>query len=157
MATEEGSAVMADAGIRARVTRPAPDLRLIVAAVAAFSVFYYFAFTRLVRGILFNSYPFIPNDGFDWLLEGYAVSRWFDGHAIPELPFLRGPGFVSVIFADYHIGAHGDLLFAVIAVSIFVSIAAGLLIAHWRKIPAYQAGVVALALALTPVGFFRQP
>ena len=157
MDTEEASAVTVDADIRARVTRPGPDLRLIVAVVAAFSIFYYFALSRLVRGILFNSYPFVPNDGFDWLLEGYAVSRWFDGYAIPELPFLRGPGFVSVIFADFHIGANGDLLFAVVAVSIFVSIAAGLLIAHWRKIPAYQAGVVALALALTPVGFFRQP
>jgi hypothetical protein len=141
--------------MRARLSRPVPDLRFIVAAAAAFSVTYFFSLTRLVRGNIFNSYPFIPNDGFDWLLEGYAVSRWFDGLPIPQLPFARDPGFVGVIFADFHIGANGDLLFGVVAVSVFVSIAAVLLIAHWRLIPAYQAGVVVLAMALTPAGFFR--
>ncbi|MDH3539682.1 MAG: hypothetical protein OEP52_06795 [Acidimicrobiia bacterium] len=156
MDLQEDSGVIPEPDVRARGSRPAPELRFVVAAAAAFSVAYFFALTRLVRGNILNSYPFIPNDGFDWLLEGYAVSRWFDGLPIPELPLARNPGFVGVIFADFHIGANGDLLFAVVAVSVFASITAGVLIAYWRNIPAYQAGVIALAMALTPVGFFRQ-
>ena len=138
-----------------QVSRPAPDLRPVVAMLAAFGVAYFLALTRLVRGDLVNSYPYISADGFDWLVEGFAVARWFDGVAIPELPVARSPGFVSVTFADYQIGAGGSLLFAVISAAVVTSLAVMLLLAWWGRIPRYQAAVVVLVFAVSPLGFSR--
>ncbi len=145
----------ADLPVEPAGSRPYPDMRPLLAVVGAFGLAYYFAFTRLVRGDVFNSYPFISADGFDWLVEGLAVARWFDGIAVPELPAARSPGFVSVTFADFHIGADGGVMFAVIAAAVVASLAAMLVLARWNRVPRYQAGVVVLAFALSPLGYYR--
>jgi hypothetical protein len=131
------------------------DLRPLVAALIAFGVAYYFALTRLVRGDLLNSYPFISADGFDWLTGGLAVARWFDGLAIPELQWARNPGFIAVVFGDFHLGADGAWLFAVISAAVVVSVGAPLLLARWLDVPRYQAATLVLVLAVSPLGFFR--
>lgn len=135
--------------------RPIPDLRPILAMLAALGFGYYFAFMRLVRGDLLNSYPFISSDGIEWLVGGFAVSRWFDEIAVPELPLLRNPGFIGVTSFDYLIGANGYFLFAVISFAVVAGLAAILLLARWGRVPGYQAGVVVLVLVVSPVGFSR--
>ena len=136
--------------------RPFPDMRPLLALVGAFGLAYYFALIRLVRGgDVFNSYPYISFDGFDWLVEGLAVARWFDGVAIPTLPAARSPGFVSVTFADFQLGADGHLLFAVIAAAVATSLAALVVLARWNRVPRYQAGVLVLVFALSPLGYYR--
>ncbi len=147
-----------DGGSRAalpRAVRPVLDLRPVLAALAAFGLAYYLALTRLVRGDLLNSYPFISADGFDWLVEGFAVARWFDGVAIPEFPAARSPGFVSITFADYQLGVDGAVLFGVISVAVVAGLAVLLLLAWWERVPRYQAAVVVLVLAVSPLGYYR--
>lgn len=158
VAGELEAAAPSDADTRptpVQVRRPVPDFRPVLAILAAFGVAYYFALTRLVRGDLVNSYPFVWVDSFDWLVEGLAVARWFDGVAIPELPAVRSPGFVGVTFADYHLGANGGILFGVIALAVVVPLAAMLALAWWERTPRYQATVVVLVLAVSPLGFYR--
>ncbi len=134
---------------------PTPDLRPLMVALAALGLGYYMAFMRLVRGDLLNSYPFISSDGIEWLVGGLAVSRWFGGVDIPELPQLRNPGFVSVTAVDFQLGADGYFLFAVIAIAIVAALALLLLLARWEGVPPYQAAVVVLVMAVSPVGFSR--
>ena len=135
--------------------RPREDFRPVVAMLAAFAGFYFFATTRLVRGDVLNSYPFLSDDGYDWLLEGFAVSRWIDRIPIPELPSARSPGFVGLIFSDYQIGSDGNLLFAVISLAVFTSLAVMLLLARWERIPRYQVAGIVLVFAVSPLGYFR--
>jgi hypothetical protein len=131
-------------------------MRPLLALVGVFGLAYYFALIRLVRGgDVFNSYPYVTFDGFDWLVHGLAVARWFDGVAIPTLPVARSPGFVSVTFADFQLGADGHLLFAVIAAAVATSLAALIVLARWNRVPRYQTAVVVLVFALSPLGFFR--
>jgi hypothetical protein len=131
-------------------------MRPLLAVVGAFGLAYYFALVRLVRGgDVFNSYPYVTFDGFDWLVGGLAVARWFDGVPMPTLPAARSPGFVSVTFADFQLGADGHLLFAVIAAAVATSMAALIVLARWSRVPRYQTAVVLLAFAVSPLGFFR--
>ena len=135
---------------------PFPDMRPLLALVGVFGLAYYFALIRLVRGgDVFNSYPYITFDGFDWLVHGLAVARWFDGVAIPTLPVARSPGFVTVTFADFQLGADGHLLFAVIAAAVATSLAGLIVLARWNRVPRSQTAVVVLVFALSPLGFFR--
>lgn len=144
-----------DDTLRETLAKP-PELRPILGVLFAIGVAYYLAFIRLVRGDLLNSYSFVSADGFDWLVEGFAVARWVDGVAIPELPVARSPGFVTVTFLDYLIGANGHVIFIVIAFAVIAALAVVLLLARWERIPWYQAGVVVLVLAVSPVGFSRK-
>ncbi|MDH3605749.1 MAG: hypothetical protein OER12_01995 [Acidimicrobiia bacterium] len=132
-----------------------PDLRPLLGALLVFGIVHYLALTRLVRGDVFNSYPFITSDGRDWLVEGFAIARWFDGVAIPELPALRSPGFVGVTFVDYLFGANGHLLFGLTTLAVVGAFAAILLLARWRHTPRSQAAIVLVALVLSPLGFYR--
>lgn len=75
---------------------------------------------RLAKGNFLNSYPFISQDGFDWLFEGKYLQNVLVGKHLSELPqpyTLRQPIFVAVTMLDALSGNRGLIVMACIAIS----------------------------------------
>ena len=82
---------------------------------------------RLVDGDFFNSYPYLSQDGFDYLVEGQYIRTFLTRGSVdlgetinaqalfPRTPamlhVLRNPGFVVVTAADALLGSSGATSF----------------------------------------------
>lgn len=58
-------------------------------------------------GVFINSYPFISDDGFDWIFQGHALSKRLSSAESIFLPILRQPVGVIVWMIDSLLEANG--------------------------------------------------
>lgn len=103
----------------------------------------------------FNSYPFITDDGFDWLYQGLSLSARLAGQAVPPLPVLRDPGFVLVTALDTVLRTKGLLVLLTLAASLFAANAFLLLILERCAVSrAVSLALLVITLA-SPLFYFR--
>jgi hypothetical protein len=125
-------------------------------ASAAIAVVYLLAMlARVGSSGLMGLYPFVSSDSYDWLLEGYALSRALEGAPMLELPVLRNPGFVSVTLVDAWLGSSGLVVLGAITLSVFLLMAAMICIAReyeWHK---WETAALLTFVVACPVAFFR--
>jgi hypothetical protein len=132
-------------------TAPWPYALALAAAAALF-----FSTARHASTGLISGYPFMASDSYDWVYEGFAVSQWLQGQRLLEFPVLRSPVFVLVNALDFLIaGGRGIFVVAVNALSFFGALASVVYVCRLSGGAAWQAGLLCLALIVSPVGIFR--
>ena len=100
-------------GIGTNFTRYWP---LILSFMMGLIQFYLMA--RLISGDFLNSYPFISDDGFDWVAQGFGLKGIVLDGDNSVWPILRPPVFVFVTFLDAMIGTGGYLIVGAISLSV---------------------------------------
>ncbi|MCX7124323.1 MAG: hypothetical protein NTU49_00935 [Gammaproteobacteria bacterium] len=79
--------------------------------------------SKMVLGDFLNSYAFISQDGYDYLLEGLALKQLLTGLNDAPWPMLRNPGYVLALFADAALNANGKVVIGVQGIAIFTILA----------------------------------
>jgi hypothetical protein len=69
---------------------------------------------------LLLAYPFISDDGFDWIYQGFSFSSRINTVNVPILPVLRDPGFVLVNAIDYFLNLNGSFVILIQSLSFFI-------------------------------------
>jgi hypothetical protein len=110
---------------------------------------------RLVDISLLNSYPFTSSDSYDWLLEGYAFSRWVEGAPLVELPVLRNPVFVITTFLDYLLGGNGYLVLVAISGGLFLLLVSLVFAARWASARPFESTIILWFVVISPLAYFR--
>lgn len=84
-----------------RLDRVAPILKRpgFSAGVIAFAIQFYLMH-RMTDGNLFNAYPYLSDDGFDWINQGLSLKQLFTDGDWSEWPVLRNPFFVLLTASD---------------------------------------------------------
>ena len=128
-----------------------PLLLVVVALVIAQAVLC----LGLRAGPFFNSYPFITNDGFDLIYQGYALADKFSGISSKPWPILRSPLLVILGAIDLISGVNGAVL--ILAQSLGLSLA--LIALYWLGstlgLPQGITALYLLAFTLNPLGELR--
>jgi hypothetical protein len=88
----------------------------------ALATFHATLMLRLRRGDLFNSYPFISDDGFDWIQQGLALYQHVLGIDREPWPMLRNPIYVVVGAIDFALGASGSVIIFSHAGGVFMAL-----------------------------------
>lgn len=89
-------------------------------SVAFFSFIFFVQFVLLSSGNIFNNYPYITPDGFDWYAEGaYLYHQVFSTNDFP-LQVLRPPIFVILCSLDYAFGGQGIILGLIYSLNILI-------------------------------------
>lgn len=110
---------------------------------------------RLTQGNFLNSYPFISNDGFDWITEGLALKQRIAGVDAGVFPVLRNPVYVLVNALDAALGGRGTVVILATALAIFVTLAA---VARQARVFGYGVAVMLLVIVgqyFSVLGFWR--
>ena len=94
-----------------------------IALAALLALLHAWLMTRLTQGNFFNSYPFISNDGFDWIMQGLALKQRLAGVDANVLLFLRNPVYVVIHAIDAAAGGRGAVVIFAAAVAVFVTLA----------------------------------
>lgn len=110
---------------------------------------------RLLDGNMLNSYPFLASDSYDWLLEGYSLTRWLEGAPPPDLPILRNPTFVILSFLDYAVVGSGHLVLVAIALSFFILLASVVMIGRFLSGAWPVVAAAVTTIVVSPLGFWR--
>lgn len=108
-----------------------------------------------VPGDFFNSYPFITDDGFDWILEGAALHDRLAGKHVPPLHLLRAPGFVLVTALDSAVDGRGLVVILAQGTAFFVTGLLLLSLARRLGVSPLLAGATLAVAMLTPLNYFR--
>jgi hypothetical protein len=110
----------------------------------------------LASGYLFNNYPFLSPDSYDWILEGVYLTKMVTGpKPATPLPMGRSPVFVLLMTMDAALGQHGWVFALVSATTLLAT--GWLLLPHWGRFR-YPTLVALSGLALllvAPVNFLR--
>jgi hypothetical protein len=106
-------------------------------------------------GMIFNSYPFISDDGFDWLYQGCSLHDRLSGALVPSLHVLRDPGFVFIVALDSFMGETGAILLLAHAFSFFTTGLSILVIGGQFRVRAAVISSVIIIFILFPLNFFR--
>jgi len=85
-------------------------LDLIAVLAALVSTVQFLTMYRLRKGDFLNSYPFISDDGFDWVTQGLALKQFITGVDTSAWPVLRHPIFVFVTFIDSVLNSSGAFI-----------------------------------------------
>lgn len=155
--------------LRSRQERQAPVAAYALAAI--FSILHFFLTARLNSGDLMNSYPFISNDGFDYIVEGHYLKTLLTEFSVDlgefinaqglfprepgQLHVLRNPGFVIVMAIDALLGGTGFSFLAINAGFVFLTIY--FLLKTLEHMGVSASGLVAAVLIafLSPLGDTR--
>jgi len=90
-------------------------------SVGALTLLFSIALAKMASGNeLLLAYPFITDDGFDWIYQGFSLSSRITSVSVPTLPVLRDPGFVLVNALDYYFNLNGVFLILIQSLSFFV-------------------------------------
>jgi hypothetical protein len=121
----------------------------------ALGIFHLWLMGGLHRGDFFNSYPFISDDGFDWIAQGVALNERIVGVDASPWPVLRNPVFVLVTALDDALHASGDVIIFANAAAVTLTFAS----LGWlgRQLGHGAAALCAalLALCFSTLGFWR--
>jgi hypothetical protein len=110
---------------------------------------------RLLGGDLLNSYPFVTDDGFDWVYQGHALYERAAGLSAPALYVLRDPVFVFVSAVDAALQAQGAAIIFALAISFLATGVVLLSAASFYRVPVLVSGCIVLIILFTPLNFFR--
>jgi len=106
-------------------------------------------------GIFFNSYPFISDDGYDWIYEGIALSDLLQKGKLEPWPILRSPGFVLISTIDAWFRANGGVILGAQVIGTFLALAALVWLAGIFRVSALPTLCGLVALYLSPLGQMR--
>ena len=98
---------------------------------AIIGLFHFWLMLRMTDGNLFNSYPFISDDGFDWITQGLAFNQLITGQDATEWPILRSPVFVMLSAIDQVLGSRGFVI--ILTQALAVASISSLVIGFARK------------------------
>lgn len=73
-------------------------------------MFHFWLMSRIADGNFFNSYPYISDDGFDWVTQGVALNQMMTGVDSSTWPVLRSPIFVMLTSIDHILGSNGYVI-----------------------------------------------
>lgn len=137
------------AGLMDRLRRPEYLVAL------ALGLFHAWLMARLDGGDFFNSYPFISDDGFDWIAQGLALNERLMGVNAEPWPVLRNPVFVLVTALDDALKAGGGVI--ILANGAAVTLAAAALGWLGRRLGYRAPALIAALLAyyFSTLGFWR--
>ena len=132
--------------------------RLPYVLVAAVTGFVGVVQLTLVQGDLFNSYPFLFSDSFDWIMQGAYLRALFGGELLPPLRVLRDPGFLVLSVLDQIAGGNGLIILPALtaanaAGAVFLVRSLALLTPDWR-LQTLGVGIYLLHPALASLRFF---
>ena len=99
-----------------------PRLDAVVAIVFLITSVFFLISSSKVKFNLFNSYPFISPDGFDWILQGQWLVSTLEGYHLDQLKILRDPIFVLVTALDAIDGGEGRVVLTVNALAFFITL-----------------------------------
>ncbi len=102
-----------------------------------------------------NTYPFITDDGFDWLFQGHALAALIQGAEVPSLPILRDPVFVLVTALDALLGGRGFLVVFALSAALFATHAFLILMAERFNVGAVVSLTMLLVALASPLFYFR--
>ncbi len=141
------------ADIAAALSRRAVRPEYVLAGVLG--VFHAWLMHGAAAGDFFNSYPFISDDGFDWIAQGVAFNERLSGIDVSPWPVLRNPVFVLVSALDDAVGASGGVIVLANGAAVALTLASlgwlGRKVGHGG--PALCA--VLLAFYFSTLGFWR--
>ena len=140
---------------KGKVDVPSGAWRLLIAISAMLAVAFWLITIRLTGSNLLNAFPFMSPDGYDYLFEGYVLSRWSQGAPLISFPVLRNPLFVLTTFVDYLMGGGGYFALAVISGGLFLLFFALIFAARRVSAPVPKSAVVLWSVAVSPLAFFR--
>jgi hypothetical protein len=116
---------------------------------------FFFVAARKLSGDVFNSYPFVTLDGYDWLLDGNALAAQLHGQRTVALPVLRNPVYIFCVAVDVALGGTGRWLLAIHAGAFLAQMAllwmAGELLGTDRRLQL----ATPVLLALSALGTYR--
>jgi hypothetical protein len=122
-----------------------------------FSILYSKLIIVLSSGLVINHYPFISNDGFDWITEGYWLTTRLAGFDVSGivLPIARPPMFVFITALDSLAGQKGFVIAIVFGLTIFGT---GYIVLKGigKNLNSTLSIIILVALLLTPVNFVRK-
>ena len=124
------------------------------AILGLFTLAFFLGTFRLAGQNLFNAYPFMSSDSFDYVFQGFALWARLQGYGIDELPVLRNPGYVLVHFLDHLVGKPGLVLFGITALALAGMGASLLVLARILQVPAGIARIVLVSLLFCPLGVY---
>jgi hypothetical protein len=125
---------------------------LLVLAVLVYAI----ALSSLTSNDSFiNSYPFITDDGFDWLFQGESLAARLQGTNVATIPMLRDPVFVTVTALDALVGGRGFVVMFALSVSLFASHAFLVLLTERFNVGALVSAMLLLVSIISPLSDFR--
>ncbi len=137
-------------GIGTNFTRYWP---LILSFMMGLIQFYLMA--RLISGDFLNSYPFISDDGFDWVAQGFGLKGIVLDGDNSVWPILRPPVFVFVTFLDAMIGTGGYLIVGAISLSVSGTALASAYLARRLHFSDFTVLSIMLAVWFYNLAYFR--
>ena len=130
----------------------------VYAIITAISFLYFILIARLTNGNLLNSFPFISQDGFDWLFEGKYIEIALSRRSLSGLPLpyaLRQPVFVGISTVDAVLGSRGLFVITSLAISLFLTM---LLVFGTLKLLGVSTRIALWGILLfifNPLGYYR--
>ncbi|MAG29866.1 MAG: hypothetical protein CL908_03110, partial [Deltaproteobacteria bacterium] len=125
------------------------------AFIAGVALLFLLALQRLHSGYLFNSFPFISDDGFEWLQGGHALASLLSGASIDRLSVLRPPGFVWVTAADVALGGDGRVILTSFALALALGAIAILRFGDALQVPRSISVALVIVYGIAPINSFR--
>lgn len=127
----------------------------VIAASLCFGLIQSLLMLPLRRGDFFNSYPYISDDGFDWILQGLALQQLMSGADRSVWPTLRSPVYVLISTLDAMFGGGGFILIAAQGLAVALTLAAVGLLALKLKHRVSTVLLVVAALFFNNASYFR--
>lgn len=142
---------MADiaAALSRRAARPEYLLALVL------GLFHAWLMHGAAVGDFFNSYPFISDDGFDWIAQGVAFNERLAGIDVSPWPVLRSPVFVLISALDDALGASGGVIVLANGAAVALTVASLGWLGRRLGYGAPALCAVLLAFYFSTLGFWR--
>ena len=130
---------------------------LLVGLLIPLAVCYLGHFVKNNQRPLLNSYPFISDDGFDWITEGVYLKKKLMGTLTPEqsLAVVRPPVFVFITALDSLLQTNG---FFIALVNVLALLGTGILtflLLKKKSLSFLEVLLLVLALFYTPINYVR--
>jgi hypothetical protein len=133
------------------------NFRVSLLLLIIFSILYTKLIIVLSSGLVINHYPFISNDGFDWITEGYWLTTRLVGFNVSDivLPLARPPMFVFITALDSLAGQKGLIIAIALGLAMFGT---GYIVlkSTGKNLSSILSIIILVALLLTPVNFVRK-
>lgn len=122
---------------------------------ALIGLFHFWLMLGMSDGNLFNSYPYISDDGFDWITQGLALNQLVTGADTTPWPVLRSPVFVLITLIDQIFGSRGIVVMLVQSVAVAGLASLAISFTRSRGFGSFTAILVGLATYLAISSYFH--